>query len=107
MKQAAICETNYVGLIPHFTGPVGEAALVHCLAAFSGPVTMEMTGRGTILPAYLKRGFDFKDGKMWPNRRPGLGVEFEPAGLTMLLEVTQARQPVTILRRPDGSLTNW
>ena len=37
MKLAAICETHYVGLIPHFTGPIAEAALVHCLAASSGP----------------------------------------------------------------------
>src|SRR5262249_39093387 len=29
MKIAALCETHYVGLIPHFTGPVSEAALVH------------------------------------------------------------------------------
>jgi len=32
MKIAALCETHYVGMIPHFTGPVSEAALVHCLA---------------------------------------------------------------------------
>ena len=25
MKHAALCETHYVGLIPHFTGPVAEA----------------------------------------------------------------------------------
>jgi L-alanine-DL-glutamate epimerase-like enolase superfamily enzyme len=37
MKLAAICETHYVGLVPHFTGPIAEAALVHCLAASSGP----------------------------------------------------------------------
>ena len=28
MKLAAICETHNVGLIPHFTGPIAEAALV-------------------------------------------------------------------------------
>ena len=27
-KLAALCETHYVGLTPHFTGPVSEAALV-------------------------------------------------------------------------------
>ncbi|MEJ7608829.1 MAG: enolase C-terminal domain-like protein, partial [Bryobacteraceae bacterium] len=107
MKQAALCETNYVGLTPHFTGPIAEAALVHCLLVFSGPTTMEMTERGVNLPKYLPKAFDFKNGKMWPNRRPGLGVEFDPAGLTKLLEVTQGRQPNPLLRRPDGSLTNW
>ena len=38
MKILALCETHYVGLIPHFTGPVAEAALVHACGVFSGPV---------------------------------------------------------------------
>src|SRR5215510_12668507 len=29
-KIAAMCETHYVGLVPHFTGPISEAAMVHC-----------------------------------------------------------------------------
>ena len=33
MKIAALCETHYCGMIPHFTGPIGETALVHCLTA--------------------------------------------------------------------------
>ena len=36
MKIAALCETHYVGLIPHFTGPIGEAALVHLLRGVLG-----------------------------------------------------------------------
>jgi hypothetical protein len=44
---------------------------------------------------------------MYPNERPGLGVEFDPAGLNMLAEVTQGAQPLPLFRRPDGSLTNW
>jgi L-alanine-DL-glutamate epimerase-like enolase superfamily enzyme len=107
MKQAAICETHYVGLTPHFTGPIAETALVHCCATFSGPVLMEMRGNGPLPATYLPKYFDFKDGKLWPNRRPGLGVEFNPAGLKMLTEVTTAGQPLQIFRRPDGSLTNW
>ena len=35
MKIAGVCETHYVGLIPHFTGPISEAAMVHCCAATS------------------------------------------------------------------------
>ncbi len=38
MKIAALCETHYVGLVPHFTGPISEAALVHACGVFSGPV---------------------------------------------------------------------
>ena len=46
MKIATLCETHYVGLIPHFTGPLSEAALVHACGVFSGPVMMEMLGDG-------------------------------------------------------------
>src|SRR5881227_376285 len=31
MKIAAICETHFVGMVPHFTGPIATAALVHSL----------------------------------------------------------------------------
>ena len=43
MKIAALCETHYVGLVPHFTGPISEAALVHACGVFPGPALMEMT----------------------------------------------------------------
>ena len=29
MKIVALAETHYVGMIPHFTGPIAEAALVN------------------------------------------------------------------------------
>jgi len=107
MKQAAICETHYVGLIPHFTGPIAEAALVHCTSVFSGPVLMEMRGEGPLEARYLKQSFDFRGGKLFPNQRPGLGVDFDPTGLNLLAEVTQGATPLPLFRRPDGSLTNW
>jgi galactonate dehydratase len=108
VKQAALCETHYVGLVPHFTGPISEAALVHVCSAFSGPVLMEMLGDGTRRDAtYLAESYDFRKGKMWPNNRPGLGVTFDPKGLTVMGEFTQRNQPIKILRRPDGSITNW
>ena len=107
MKQAALCETHYVGLVPHFTGPIAETALVHVCGVFSGPALMEMTGAGFKLPEYLPRAFDFKNGKMWPNRRPGLGVEVDTTKLKMLAEVSKFAQPIPLYRRPDGSITNW
>jgi len=107
VKQTALCETHYVGLTPHFTGPVSEAALVQVCAAFSGPVLMEMAGAYKHDLPYLPRHFDFKDGKMWPNERPGLGVEFDARRLPLSAEFTKRNQPIKILRRPDGSFTNW
>jgi L-alanine-DL-glutamate epimerase-like enolase superfamily enzyme len=107
VKLAALCETHYVGLIPHFTGPIAEAALVHVCGAFSGPAVMEMTGEGVREIPYLPQHYDFKNGKMWPNSRPGLGVQFDPSRLKMLVEVTQKNAPIPLFRRPDGSITNW
>lgn len=107
VKLAALCETHYVGLVPHFTGPIAEAALVQVCAVFSGPVLMEMTGAGPREAPYLPRHFDFRQGKLWPNERPGLGVEFDPKGLEVMVEVSQPSRPIPIFRRPDGSLTNW
>ncbi len=107
MKIAALCETHYVGLIPHFTGPAGEAALVHCCATFSGPVLMEMTGEGPRNEPHLPLHFDFRNGKLWPNTRPGLGVEFDPSRAQLIAEITEQRRPTPLFHRPDGSITNW
>ncbi len=107
MKIAALCETHYVGLVPHFTGPVATAALVHCCAAFSGPVLMEMLGAGPREAPHLPEHFDFRNGKLWPNRRPGLGVTFDPKPLAMAAEITERSRPIPLYRRRDGSITNW
>jgi galactonate dehydratase len=107
LKIAALCETHYVGLIPHFTGPISEAALVHACGVFSGPVLMEMTGAGPRNEPHLPQHFDFREGKLWPNRRPGLGVEFDSKRLQMIAEITEHSQPIPLFRRPDGSITNW
>lgn len=107
MKVAAICGTHFVGIIPHFTGPIATAALVNCLGTFSGPVLFEYAFGGRTIP-YLPQGFDFKNGKLYPNDRPGLGVELDMKQLKPLAEITE---PITARAqtyfRPDGSITNW
>ena len=107
MKIAAICETHFVGIVPHFTGPIATAALVNSLGTFSGPVLMEYNYQGRTLD-YLPKCLDFKDGKLYPNDRPGLGVELDLKLLTQIAEITE---PVTARAqtyfRPDGSITNW
>ncbi len=106
-KIAAICETHYTGLVPHFTGPISEAAMVHCSTAFSGPVLMELVMGGTRPWPYLKYGYDMKDGKLWPNERPGIGVEVDTAQLQQIGDYRERYQAIPTLRRPDGSFTNW
>ena len=105
MKIAAICETHAVGIIPHFTGPIATAALVNCLSTFSGPVMLEYNFGGRPIE-HLPESFDFKNGKMYPNARPGLGVTADMKQLTMIGEVTQPGRR-NVFRRPDGSLTHW
>jgi L-alanine-DL-glutamate epimerase-like enolase superfamily enzyme len=107
MKIAALCETHYVGLIPHFTGPVSEAALVHACGVYSGPVLMEMTGAGPRNEPHLPQHFDFRKGKLWPNRRPGLGVTLDTKPLQLVAEITERSRPIPMFQRPDGSITNW
>ena len=107
VKIAALCETHYIGMIPHFTGPVAVAALVHVLSTFPGPALLEVTGEGPKLPPHLSAGCEFRQGKLWPVNRPGLGVEFDPSGAEMVLEVTERSAPIPTYCRPDGSFTNW
>lgn len=107
MKIATLCETHNVGMIPHFTGPVAVSALVHALGAFSGPVLMEMTGTGPVAEAHLPQSYEFKEGKLWPNSRPGLGVVFDPKAAQLITEVTERYAPIPLFQRPDGSMTNW
>jgi galactonate dehydratase len=107
MKIAALCETHFIGIVPHFTGPIATAALVNCLGTYSGPVLMEYNYQGRTLP-HLPVCLDFKDGKLFANERPGLGVELDYKQLTKIAEITE---PVTARAqtyfRPDGSITNW
>jgi len=63
MQVLAICDTHFVGIIPHFTGPIATAALVNCLSTFSGPVLFEYAFGGRTLP-HLPVCFDFKNGKL-------------------------------------------
>lgn len=107
MKIATLCETHNVGMIPHFTGPIAVSALVHTLGAFSGPVLMEIGGAGPKPKSYLPQSFDFHSGRLWPNSRPGLGVEFDPKRAELVAEITERHAPIPTFHRPDGSLTNW
>ena len=107
LKIAAICDTHFVGMAPHFTGPIATAALVNTLGTFSGPLVMEYTYQGRDLP-YLPACLDFKNGKLYPNERPGLGVELDYKQLQQIAEFTEPNNArAQTYFRPDGSITNW
>jgi L-alanine-DL-glutamate epimerase-like enolase superfamily enzyme len=107
MKIAALCETHFIGIIPHFTGPIATAALVNCLGTFSGPVLMEYNFGGRTI-AHLPQALDFRNGKLYATDRPGLGVEVDWTQLKMTAEFTQRiTNRAQTYFRPDGSITNW
>jgi hypothetical protein len=56
---------------------------------------------------YLPECLTFKDGKLWANSRPGLGVTLDLKQVTKISEVKDSGTPRTTYFRPDGSQTNW
>lgn len=109
-KIAALCETHYIGMIPHFTGPLSTAALVHVLGSSSpSRVMMELAGGETEKPAYFNEDYlNFSNGKLYLNPAPGLGVKFNPKKAEFVMEIVEnTKNPHPILRSPDGAIHNW
>jgi L-alanine-DL-glutamate epimerase-like enolase superfamily enzyme len=110
VRVASICETHEVGICPHFTGPISTAAQVHTLGAFPIPVVMEFnyTNPNAANLSYLtgERFVTFENGKVYPNDRPGLGVEVDFDQLQLVDTFTQTNnRPVYF--RPDGVQITW
>lgn len=109
-KIATMAETHYVGMIPHFCGPLSTAALVHVLAS-SSPVRcmIELAGGVVERPAYFNEDYLlFDKGKLYLNNKPGLGVKFDSKKANFLFEVTtNTKYPHPVLEAPDGSIHNW
>ncbi|MFC4873653.1 mandelate racemase/muconate lactonizing enzyme family protein [Negadavirga shengliensis] len=109
-KILAIGETHYVGILPHFTGPLSTAALIHVLGSSSPTRCMiELAGGEPEKPAYFNEDFiDFREGKVHLNPNPGLGVKFDPGKADLLFEVTENTPfPHPYLLSPDGAIHNW
>jgi galactonate dehydratase len=105
LKIMAVCDTHRVGIVPHFTGPIATAAHMHTMMAFPGQVLMEYNQGERPVP-YLPEFLECRNGKVWPNARPGLGVSVDEKQLTFIEAITEAGAAPTH-RRPDGSLTHW
>jgi L-alanine-DL-glutamate epimerase-like enolase superfamily enzyme len=105
LKIMAVCDTHKVGIVPHFTGPIATAGHMHTMMAFPGQVLMEYNQGARPVP-YLQEFLDCKNGKVWPNDRPGLGVAVDEKQLTFIEAMTEAG-PGPTHRRPDGSLSHW
>jgi L-alanine-DL-glutamate epimerase-like enolase superfamily enzyme len=105
LKIMAVCDTHRVGIVPHFTGPIATAGHMHTMMAFPGQVLMEYNQGERPVP-YLPDFLECRDGKVWPNDRPGLGLTVDERQLTLVETVTQGA-PGASQRRLDGSLSHW
>jgi L-alanine-DL-glutamate epimerase-like enolase superfamily enzyme len=105
LKIMALCDTHKVGIVPHFTGPIATAGHMHAMMAFPGQVLMEYNQGERPVP-YMPEFLECRNGKVWPNDRPGLGVSVDESQLTFIEAMTEAA-PGPTERRRDGSLTHW
>jgi L-alanine-DL-glutamate epimerase-like enolase superfamily enzyme len=105
LKVMAVCDTHKVGIVPHFTGPIATAGHMHTMMAFPGQVLMEYNQGDRPVP-YMPEFLECRNGKVWPNERPGLGVTVDEKQLTLIETMSEGAQGIT-QRRPDGSLTHW
>jgi L-alanine-DL-glutamate epimerase-like enolase superfamily enzyme len=105
LKIMALCDLHKVGIVPHFTGPIATAGHMHTMMAFPGQVLMEFNQHERPVP-YLPDFLECRNGKVWPNDRPGLGVTVDEKQLTFIEAMTEAA-PGPTYRRPDGSPTHW
>jgi galactonate dehydratase len=106
IRICAICETHDVGIMPHFTGPIATAAQVHALAPFPQSVVFEYNYTGRPVP-YLNEFITFKEGKVYTNDRPGLGVSLKMDQLKLAGTVDRPGENRPTYYRPDGSQFTW
>jgi galactonate dehydratase len=105
LKIMALCDTHKVGIVPHFTGPIATVGHMHTMMAFPGQVLMEYNQGERPVP-YMPEFLECRNGKVWPNDRPGLGVSVDEQQLTFVEAMTESA-PGSTQRRLDGSLTHW
>lgn len=104
-KIAALCEAHSVGLVPHFTAALSTAAVTHVLFSVSGRVLNEIN-RAPI-PDYVTDSFTLREGKVWPNDRPGIGAAFDESMVNLVAMIDAPREDGLYqgepYHLPDGS----
>ncbi len=70
---------------------------------------MELGGGEPERPNYFNDDYLlFKNGKLYLNPAPGLGVKFDTKKVTFVMEVTtKTKFPHPFLKSPDGAIHNW
>lgn len=106
-KVAAMCETHQIRIVTHNPlGPVSSAACLHLnLAVPNVGVAEQPRQPGSNATDFFPVQIGWDDGYLVPNDRPGLGVEFDEKAA--LASPPQPPGRARLLRRDDGSITNW
>jgi galactonate dehydratase len=105
-KIAGWCETHYIKLATHNPlGPVSSAACLQLnLATPNVGVQEQPRKTNTVLTDVIPVQPIWEDGYLLAPTQPGLGVEFDRAAARK--NPSQPRRGI-MLRRLDGSFTNW
>jgi galactonate dehydratase len=108
-KVAGWCETHQIRMATHNPfGPISSAASLHFNLAIPNMGVAEQPRRpGTILTDIFPVQIGWEEGYLLPNDdRPGLGIVFDERAAQ-----DSPPRPIEsfgrLLRRDDGSLTNW
>jgi mannonate dehydratase len=79
---------------------------MHLSAAVTNQGVAEQPQRpGSTLTDVFPLQVDWQDGYLVPSERPGLGIEFDEAAARA--NPYRGPGPGRMLRRDDGSITNW
>lgn len=104
-KLAGWCETHYIEQVPHNPlGPVSTAACVHFDLSTPLFAVQELTWRPGVLADVVRTDLRLEGGKLYSGGSPGLGVELDEDAAR---EHPFGLRGLSILRRDDGSVSDW
>jgi len=104
-KLAGWCETHYIEQVPHNPlGPVSTAACLHFDLSTPLFAVQELTWRPGVLADVVRTDMRLEGGNLYSGGSPGLGVELdEDAAQRYPFQLRRG----SILRREDGSVSDW